>query len=226
MNISNIIHIGKQTKIINGQGIDTYIVPALAFQRKDNPNPKKIPHPLGKDYIVFDTLEEAKEAVEKSGFSWTIPESINQQFIEKKVYHTSYDDVILDALIQLANDLSPTVAASAIFALGEIGHIKTLDLLIDKIGEDNEIIRTNATDAIVKYGIKSFNKLLNALEDENWVKRNSAVICLGKLTDNTDIDIQKMVVPLFKRLKDPNNIVKSSTALTLGKVYKTLKERD
>lgn len=222
MNLMNTIHITKKSKIVDGKEIILYIVPALSFEQKNNPKPKKIPHPLGKDYIIFKTIEEAQQAVEQSGFSFTLPEG--RHVVEKQVYHTSYDDLILDSLMQLANDISPTVVASAVFALGEIGHERALELLIQKTGEDNEIVRTNAIDALTKYGIKSFNKLIESLEDENWIKRNSAVICLSKLTDNPDIDVQKMIVPLFKKLNDKNPIVKSSTALALGKIYKIIKQ--
>lgn len=224
MNVTNTIHIGKKTQVINGREVEVYIVPALSFQRKDNPNPKKIPHPLGKDFLIFESVEEAQQAIEHSGFTCAMPHTIKRH-IEKQTYHTSYDDLILDSLEKLAQDISPNVAASAIFALGEIAHPQTIDLLIQKMGEDNEIIRTNATDAVAKCGMAAFDKLLQALNDENWVKRNSAVICLGKLSDNPEIDIQKMIVPLFKKLDDKNSIVKSSTALTLGKIYKNLKEQ-
>ena len=224
MNVTNTIHIGKKTQIINGREVEVYIVPALSFQRKDNPNPKKIPHPLGKDFLIFESVEEAQQAIEHSGFTCAVPHS-NKRPVEKQTYHTSYDDLILDSLAKLAQDISPNVAASAIFALGEIAHPQTIDLLIQKMGEDNEIIRTNATDAVAKCGMAAFDKLLQALNDENWVKRNSAVICLGKLSDNPEIDIQKTIIPLSKRLDDKNSIVKSSAALTLGKIYKNLKEQ-
>ena len=224
MNVTNTIHISKKTQIINGQEVEVYIVPALSFQRKDNPNPKKIPHPLGKDFLIFESIEEAQQAIEHSGFTCTIPYT-NKKPLTKQSHHTSYDNLILDSLINLVEDISPNVAASAIFALGEIANPQTINLLIQKIGEDNEIIRTNAIDAVVKCGSIAFNKLLQTLEDENWVKRNSAIICLNKLLDNPEIDIHKMIMPLLKRLGDKNSIVKSSTALTLGKIYKTLKEQ-
>ena len=82
MNVTNTIHIGKKTQVINGREVEVYIVPALSFQRKDNPNPKKIPHPLGKDFLIFESVEEAQQAIEHSGFTCAMPHTIKRH-IEK-----------------------------------------------------------------------------------------------------------------------------------------------
>ena len=35
---------------------------------------QKIPHPLGSDGMEFKTLEEAKEAITRAGFSYILPD--------------------------------------------------------------------------------------------------------------------------------------------------------
>ena len=113
MNVTNTIHIGKKTQVINGREVEVYIVPALSFQRKDNPNPKKIPHPLGKDFLIFESVEEAQQAIEHSGFTCAMPHTIKRH-IEKQTYHTSYDDLILDSLEKLADDIEDNYLVSFI----------------------------------------------------------------------------------------------------------------
>ena len=92
--------------------------------------------------------------------------------------------------------------------------------VIKKIGEDNENIRTNSIEAICKYGLSALPSLYNSLKSENWVKRNSAVICLQRFCETKQVHIDKIIEALLEALKDNNPIVKCSVIKALGDAYK------
>ena len=76
------------------------------------------------------------------------------------------------------------------------------------MGEDNESIRQNSIEAILKYGNDALPKVLESLKSENWVKRNSAVICLQRFCETKQVHIDKIIEALLEALKDNNPIVK------------------
>ena len=137
---------------------------------------------------------------------------------------TSYDEKIIEALLKETNDYNPNIVATAINALSEINNINCLDLYINKIGEDNEKIRGNSIEAIVKFGIKALPEVFNALKSENWVKRNSSIICLQKFCEIEDAPIEKIIDVLLTMLADNNPVVKCSAIEGLRLAYKTFKK--
>ena len=66
---------------------------------------------------------------------------------------------------------------------------------------------------------------MQALENENWIIRNSAAICIGEMI-NYDIELLPAISPLIAVLKDSQPIVKGSAAITLGKIYKKIKSQE
>ncbi len=199
-----------------------YIIPALSLNQSSGAT-LKVPHPLGAECIVFATVEEAKTAIERAGFLYILPNGIKA--VARADCFQDYDKLIFESLTALTNDMNATVVASAISALGDIQNRESIDLFLEKIGEDNEAIRSNAVEALFKYGNVTVERLIETLKDPNWVKRNSAIICIGKLADVPSIDLSCSVLPLVEKLKDTNNIVKSTAAVTLGKIYKSLKSK-
>ena len=101
----------------------------------------------------------------------------------------------------------------------------SLDLFIEKMGEDNDTIRTSAIEAITKFGGIALPKLMQALQDSNWVKRNSAIISIGNISNSNPKEVAKTIVLLLDCLKDSNSIIRATAAQTLGKIYKVLKEK-
>lgn len=200
-----------------------YIVNALLFESK-NGQQRKIPHPLGSSTIVFKTLEEAKKAIELAGFLYILPDG-TQEMPELPLGEVSdYDKRIFDALIEQTKDLNPNIVATAISSLSEINDKKCLELYIEKIGEENENIRTNSIEAIFKYGLEALPLIFASLQNENWVKRNSAIICLEKFCEFHNAPLDKIIENLLMMMKDSNPIVKCSAIKALGVAYKASKK--
>lgn len=200
-----------------------YTISALALEQKDKNSVKKIPHPMGTTILEFDSLEEAKKAIEIAGFSAMLPSGAKVIEKEHTSYSTNYEEIIYSSLINLVNDPNPNIVANAISALSEIENHNCIEIFINKIGEDNESIRNNAMEAIIKQGKSALKDVLKALDDENWVRKNSAIICLQKMQENGVVTIDEIIHPLLKTLEDNNPIVKSSVISALGNIYKNFK---
>ena len=87
------------------------------------------------------------------------------------------------------------------------------------------IAAKNAIAAICRYGNILQNKIIEALEDENWVTKNSAITCIKNLMQDENIDIEKFIIPLTKSANDINPIVQASAISTLALVYNAYKKR-
>ncbi len=208
---------------INKNGKTIYTINALALEQKEKGLVKKIPHPLGNSILEFDTLEEAKKAIELAGFSAILPSGV--KVVEKSINisSTNYEEMIYSSLIELINDNNPNIVANTIAALSEVERPDCIDIFIDKMGEDNESIRNNAIEALIKYGHFAIKDIIKALNDSNWVRKNSAVICLQKLHENGTVAIDDIIHPLLKALEDNNPIVKCSVISALGNIYRNYK---
>ena len=93
------------------------------------------------------------------------------------------------------------------------------------MGEDNDAIRQNSIEAILKYGANALPQIIEAIKSENWIKRNSAVICLKQLCENKETEITPIIDILLERLSENNPIVKCSIIKALGSAYKTYKQQ-
>lgn len=193
-----------------------YSVSALFIERT-NGSAKKIPHPLGSDVLYFDNLEDAKRAIELAGYSPVLPDGN----VPVKAYRNAgnYDEKIYNALLKETKNYNPNIVASAISALGELDNKNAIDIFIEKMGEDNEKIRNNAIEGIVKFGISAIPKLFNALNSQNWVTRNSAIYALKILSKTDNAPIEKILDVFLDMLSDENPIVKCSVIEALGSGY-------
>lgn len=218
------VSIKKEVNTTDGKS--KYLVPALSFKNSKGAMKQRIPHPLGDDYLEFKTLDEAIKAIELSGFKYVLPDGTKpvQAVVKTKNDDKSYDEIVYNALLKQTKDINSSIVAAALTSLGEIGDIKLIDLFIEKMGEDNEAIRNSAMNALLNMGSTSVKKLLYALKSDNWVCRNSAVICLQRLVDSESVNPEKLFHPLIEMLNDTNNIVKTSAILALGKAYKLYKK--
>ena len=211
-------------EIESQEGETLFKVNAILLQSKDGDKQKKIPHPFGTETMIFKTLDKAKEAVILSGFDYVLPDGSTEN--EKNEYKTDpFDKKIFDTIMIQTKDSNPNIVAAAINALSEINHPDCLDLYIEKLGEENDVIRQNSIDAILNYGTKSIPKVIQALNDENWVRRNSAIICLQQFCTRKDIDTALIIEKLLESIKDNNPIVKCSVIKALGLAYKNYKTK-
>lgn len=216
-----------QIKEIKSQEGETlYKVNAILLQSKDGGQQKKIPHPLGTEAMIFKTLDKAKEAVALSGFEYILPDgSLKSENAKNEYKIEPYAKKIFDALVVNSKDSNPNIVAAAIMALSEINHPDCLKVYIEKLGEDNDLIRQNSIDAILKYGVGAIPDVIKVLNSENWVQRNSAVICLQNFCENREFEVSPIIDILLNKLEDNNPIVKCSVLRALGSAYKMYKTK-
>lgn len=219
------ISIKKEVQTDNSDVI--FLVSALTLKDSQGNIKQKIAHPLGNDYLVFKTLDDAINAIELSGFKYILPDGTKQidKDDKKDSSNDDYESLVYDSLIEKTKDINSSVVAAAITALGEMEDLKLLELFIEKIGEDNEAIRSSAINAILPFGSRAVKKLLKALKDDNWVRRNSVLITLQRLINLEKVYPEQLFEPLVEVLKDNNTIVRTSAILTLGLNYKLYKKQ-
>lgn len=206
-------------------GKEFYVVNAIPLKNKNKSVVQKIPHPLGSDILRYETIEDAKDAIVRAGFSYVLPDGRKGTKPTPKATKTStgydYSQLVLEAIMDKVESSNSSVAAAAILALAEFPTEQTFDILFDKIGEDNDLIRKNAISGICRYGNILQDKIINALKSTNWVTRNSALACILNLTEIGNCDLEKFIIPLSETTNDSNTIVQTNALTTLGKVYQT-----
>lgn len=216
-------YIAIKKEIKNGK--EVYTVNAIPLKNKNKAIVQKIPHPLGSDALHYDSLEDAKNSILRAGFSYILPDgkkgSKPATKIQKTGDYRDYSQLVLDAVRSKIESTNAGVSAAAILALSEFPTEETFDILFNKIGEDNDLIRKNAISGICRYGKILQDKIIQALKSSNWVTRNSALTCIVNLTELDEIDMENFIVPLTEVTNDMNTIVQTNAITTLGKVYQT-----
>ena len=219
----NLIPIKKSKIKKDGQEIEVFIVPAMNITQS-NAKEKKVPHPDGTTSIIFPTLEKAIEAINFSGFSY----SLYKEMMANTATYNSHSDLsnIINPIMGLLKDKNSDVVASAAFALGEMTCKEAVSPLIEILGLDDFSIRKNAIEALAKIGEPALKQLIKSLDDPNWVARNSAAITLGEMADCNSADLTSAIGPLLNKFNDNQSIVRSSSVIALGKIYKQVKKQE
>lgn len=220
----NLIPIKRGKIKKNDEEIEVFLVPAMSITQSGGKT-KKVPHPEGNDSIVFPSLDQAIEAVNIAGFSYSLYKT--EAIAKPKMTYSNEKDfnAIIKPLINLLKDKSSDVVASAVYSLGEIGCYEAINPLVEALGREDNNIRKNTIETLAKIGEMALPSIIKALDDENWVTRNSAAICLGEMAALNDFSFVQALGPLLNRLNDNNPIVKSSAAIALGKIYKSNKKQ-
>lgn len=215
-------------KEIENNGKTTYVVAAIPLKNTNKSIVQKIPHPLGSDSLIYETIEQAQEAITLAGFSYIMPngqKGTKSTPKQKLVDHGfNYEQIVLDSIKDKINSNNSTVSAAAILAISEFPSEETFEILFNKIGEDNDQIRKNAIAGICRYGNILTDKIIEALKSPNWVTRNSALTCITNLSESENIDIEKFIIPLSDICNDSNTIVQSNALTTIAKVYQKYKK--
>lgn len=205
-----------------------YIINAIPLKNTSNSIVQKIPHPLGSDTLTFETLEQAKNAITLAGFSYILPngQKGSRTATAKPKDNTSqdennYEQIVLNTIKEKINSQNSNVVASAILAISEFPNEETFDILFEKIGEDNDIIRKNAISGICRYSNLLDERIIKALNSPNWVVKNSALSCILQIAETQNVNIAKFLLPLTEACKDSNTIVQANALTTLAKVYQT-----
>lgn len=181
--------------------------------------------------MEFSTLAEAAAAIRKAGFEYQLPdgEMISEETVQTAIKPSDKNDlerILFKKFKSKINDINSSIVASSISAMAYLKDKDGIDIFISKLGEDNEKVRTAAIDALVNFQGLSINKLIDTLSSPNWVARNSAITCLVKISEYTDVEPETLLVPIINRIDDENTIVQANAILSAGIIYRNLIKRN
>ena len=83
-------YVAIKKEIKNNEEI--FVVNAIPLKNKNKSIVQKIPHPLGSDGMEFKTLEEAKDAITRAGFSYILPDGKKETKTPQKVNKITYTE--------------------------------------------------------------------------------------------------------------------------------------
>lgn len=222
----NFIPIKKSVIKRGDKESEVFVVPAIPLNQPDG-GIKKVPHPQGYENMIFNNLSSAIETISLAGFGYTYDDkNVPAQGVPETILPDL--SIAIAPLLDLLNNPNHSAVASAAYALGELRSSQAIIPLISILGKEDPLIRKNSTEALAKIGDIAIRYLIEALNDTNWITRNSASIALGEMTNYDTSNIINAVQPLTKRLQDSNWIVRSSAANSIGKIaaYIKLKYKD
>ncbi len=211
----DIIPIKKNKVKKDGSEIEVFTIPALSINLSDKVT-KKVPHPNGNSTMSFSTLEKAISAIQLAGYHYR---DGGRVVLPRAVDTIGLVDV-KQPLIALLQDKSSSVVLSAIYALGEINCEEAITPLINLLEKDDNTVRDRTIQSLAKIGLSAVGPLLATINDENWIKRNAAIICLGEISELHPLDPHKILGAIINKLEDPQSVVRSSAAISLAKIYK------
>ena len=218
------IPIRKETLTKKDELIESFFVPAMSFAQSDG-QIKKFPHPEGTDTISFSSFEKAQEAINRAGYNYSLSD-FTSPVKSSQLENNPNLNTITSHLIESLKDKSLQVVASAIYSLGEISSTQAIDKLIEYLGHTDSSIRNNSIEALAKTGNPAIPALIRSFDETNWEKNNSIIICLGEMSNYKANDMTIAINPVITKLNDNNPVIRSSAAIVLGKMYKSIKNRN
>jgi hypothetical protein len=170
------IHIKKIKTGLN----DGYAVPCMAISTPEGR--LLIPNPGGTEARVFNTLEEAGEAVHRAGFDYVFEGETSHLPLQGRGLATPavlgggrpLEDCV-PRLVQLLGDREPIVVANSAAALGALRVTSALEELSKCLGHDDPNVRKNAAEAMAKMGIPALHSLREAMGRGRVVTHSNAL---------------------------------------------------
>lgn len=213
-------HIAIKQEEKDGQIV--YIVNAIPLKNKNKSIVQRIPHPLGSDFLEFQTLDEAKDAIIRAGFSYILPDGkkgAETNKINTKIPVGNFETLIFETIKSKINSTNSSISAAAVLALAEFQNDEAFDILFNKIAEENDVVRKNAISGICRYAKLLQDRIIDTLSSDNWIAKNSALTCISSCIEDKNIDLEKFIRPLIKTCEDVNPIVQANAISTLAIVY-------
>lgn len=232
------IHIKRQTTTNNGQAQERFAVQAMAIQ---SPEGKKlIPNPSGKEAAVFNTLEEAVEAVKRAGFDYIFEGQkvfLNHTTSVARPKRSLSQDVFTDLqdavpiLIERLQDKEPSVVGQAAFALGQLEDTSAIEPLVTILGHEDPTVRRHVADSLARLGLETLKPLQTAYElAQNSKDKNAAHIRLTVMHAFTEMVQRQYVLPehvtsqAIDALEDTSWLVRAAAAQLIGLIASRLNE--
>lgn len=124
-------------------------------------------------------------------------------------------DLAVEPLIATLRDDDHRVRRAAAEALGQIsqiGAVRAIEPLTQALRDRKADVRKSIAEVLVKIGQPAVDSLIYALNDEEWVCRESAAWALGQIGDMWSVG------PLCDALRDPHSAVAEAAALALDQI--------
>lgn len=151
-----------------------------------------IPSPYGTESMFFNNLDEAKNAITKFGFEYIMDEP----------------PVVIETSTEVIDQQ-------------EINYDRIIDVFIKNLGHESLEIRTSAINSLAKFGIKISSKLIDALENDNWLIQQSVIKCIEQIIARDSLGAGVFTEILIKASESENTLVKSAALKALEKVCET-----
>jgi len=160
----------------DGSPREVFAVPSMAIATPQGR--RLIPNPAGTKASLFNTLEEAEEAVRLAGFDFTFEgrqtstlASANARNVANvaDVWQTA-----LPLLLKHLQDREPNVVAQAAFALGAMRAPQAIKALLPLLGHDDAAVRKQVAEAYARLGPEALNALAQAYNEARSQTRPNA----------------------------------------------------
>ncbi|MFH0737252.1 MAG: HEAT repeat domain-containing protein [Candidatus Micrarchaeota archaeon] len=116
----------------------------------------------------------------------------------------------VEPLIGKLGDASEEMRVNALWVLGRIGDKRAVPAIVDRLGDQEKLVRFEAQSAIGRLKEHAIAPLVEAANDKDEKKREQAIAALGLLGDD-------MVIPaLIAHLDDPVDSVVIQAAISLS----------
>lgn len=201
-----------------------FVVSAVGLRDKSGQE-RLIPHPFGNRSTVFGSLEQTIQAIHRAGYSaeiegqlYSLP-SQKAMTVPKRLKPTqsaTFFDTVTPTLIQLLSDATPSVVASAAFALGELKTPLAIEPLLDCFSHEDSTVRKHVSEAMAKIGAPAVESVRRALSDKNYLVRLTAITTIGEFLIRARPLGTQLLEDAKPLLMDSNWIVKSQTAHLVG----------
>jgi HEAT repeat protein len=94
-----------------------------------------------------------------------------------------------DALIALLRDKEAFVVSKTALALRQIGDERAIPALVEVLGHENREVQTMLLEVLESFGEKAIPTLAQALETEDWQKREQAADVLGHIHSEESLQL-------------------------------------
>jgi len=222
----NVIQIRK----IRSEGKEHYAVPCMALSTPQGR--LLIPNPHGTETRIFNSLEEAGEAVHRAGFDYLfegetahMPVPLHQSRPIPRIGGQVNLADSIPRLTELLKDKEPLVITNAAMALGNLQAVTALDALSACFGHDDSTVRKTAAEAIAKMGSPALPVLREALGKGRVVTHSNAVYIrtsalmayVEMLERGLHSNLMQQFLPqVMECLNDESWLVRAQAAQVLG----------
>lgn len=151
----DIIRIQKIASKTDLQAPARFAIPAVSIQ---TPQGKRfIPNPTGRESWVFDSLEEARQAIHQAGFASDFEGQVQaSQPANVRVSPSRSLDGNLEKaipiLVERLKDNEPTVVAHSALALGNLQAAQAIMPLCQILGHEDGTVRKHVAESLSKLG--------------------------------------------------------------------------